>query len=89
MRHDLENILGKELRFLAIKTRNHLGITQKEMGMRLHMSESSYSDIETGRSSCGALTEILLLDMQDDPRIFLQKLTRKFAEWYEKEMQSI
>ena len=89
MRHDLENILGEELRFLAIETRDRLKITQREMGKRLHMSESSYSDIETGRSFCGALTEALLLDMQDDPKAFLQKVTWRFAEWCETEMQSI
>lgn len=89
MRHALENILGEEFRFLAIETRDRLALTQKEMGNRLHMSESSYSDIETGKCTCGALTEALLLDMQDDPKTFLQGVTKKFAEWCEKEMQSV
>lgn len=89
MRRNLENILGEELRFLAIETRERLGITQKRMGETLHMSESSYSDIETGRSSCGALTEALLLDMQDDPKMFLRKVRQKIVEWYEREMQSV
>ncbi len=89
MRHELEKILAKELRFLAIETRERLKLTQKEMGKRLHMSESAYSDIETGRSTCGALTEALLLNMQDDPAAFLQKVSKKFAEWYEKEMQPV
>ena len=85
----MESILGEEFRFLAIETRERLGITQREMGERLHMSESSYSDIETGRSFCGALTEALLLNMQEEPKVFLQKVKKKFAEWYEKEMQYI
>lgn len=89
MRHELEEILGEELRFLAIMTRDRLDLTQKEMGRRLHMSESSYSDIETGRYDCGALTEALLLNLQDDPRDFLQKVAKKFEEIYEKEMQRV
>lgn len=89
MRHDLEKILGTELRFLAIKTRNQLKLTQKEMGIKLHMSESSYSDIETGRTTCGTLTTVLLLDMQDDPKIFLKQLNKEFSSWYEKELQLV
>ena len=83
MRRELEAILGGELRFLAIETRERLSLTQREMGQLLEMSESSYSDIETGKSKCGALTSILILDMQDDPSKFLQNVKRKFAEWYE------
>lgn len=89
MRHDLEKILGTELRFLAIKTRDQLNLTQKEMGKRLQMSESSYSDIETGRTTCGTLTTVLLLEMQDDPEIFLNQLNKEFASWYEKEWQPV
>ena len=88
MRREISNILAKELRLLAIETRARLGLTQKEMGERLLMSESSYSDIETGKSACGALTEALLLDMQDDPKTVLHRVTQKIAEWYEKEMQT-
>lgn len=89
MRHKLETILGEELRFLAIETRDRLGITQKEMGRRLQMSESSYSDIETGKSKCSTLTATLLLDMQEDPRCFLKEVERKFNNWYEAEMSAI
>ena len=89
MRQELEKILQEELRFLAISTRNHLNLTQKEMGKRLHMSESSYSDIETGKSMCSTLTAFLLLDMQNDPSKFIKKTAIRFAEWYEKEMQPI
>ncbi len=87
MRHELSIILGEELRFLAIETRERLALTQKEMGERLYMSESSYSDIETGRSHCGMLTAVLLLDMQNDPKAFLEKLEGKIALQYEKEIQ--
>lgn len=89
MRHELNIILGEELRFLAIRTRARLELTQKEMGERLYMSESSYSDIETGRTHCGMLTAVLLLDMQENPKEFLQQTERKIAEWYAKEMQSV
>lgn len=89
MRYEMNKILGEELRFLAIETRDRLNLTQKEMGKRLQMSESSYSDIETGRTACSALTETLLLNMQDDPRVFLQKVALAFEMWYEKEMQPV
>lgn len=87
MREEYERILGEELRYLAIETRDRLGLTQKEMGMRLQMCESSYSDIETGRSACGALTEILLLSMQDDPKDFLDRVMAKFLKCYEQAME--
>lgn len=53
------------------------------------MSESSYSDIETGRTTCGALTEALLLNMQDDPGAFLQEVTARFKDGYEQEKQPV
>jgi len=89
MRQEFKKILGYELRFLAIETRDKLNLTQKEMGIKLHMSESSYSDLENGRFVCGALTTILLLNMQEDPNAFLKKTNEKFAKWYENEMQEI
>ena len=89
MRRELEKVLGGELRFLAIETRERLSLTQREMGRLLEMSESSYSDIETGKNKCGALTSILILDMQDDPSEFLERLKTKFAERYGTETQLI
>lgn len=89
MRYELEKILGEELRYLAIETRERLHLTQKEMGKRLHMSESSYSDIETGKFKCSTLTAILLLDMQDDPEVFIDRVMDRFAKWYEEEMQPV
>ena len=84
-REELHLILGEELRSLAIETREYLGYTQQKMGEKLYMSESSYSDIETGRCYCGMTTTILLLEMQEDPGIFLRKAERKIAMWYEQE----
>ena len=84
-----ETILGEEFRFLAIKTRERLQLTQREMGDRLQMSENSYSDIERGVYHCSALTAILLLNMQNDPNCFLNTVTQKFEEWYEREMTTV
>jgi len=88
MRHEKEKLLKEELRILAITTRDRLGLTQKEMGRRLAMSESCYSDIETGRAMCSTLTAVILLDMQDDPKRFLFSVEAKFNEQYEKEMKA-
>ena len=90
IRRDLKTILGEELRFLAIKTRERLNLTQKEMGERLQMSYSNYSDIETGQiDCCSILTAILLLSMQDDPNIFINDVNIKFQRWYDREMQPV
>ena len=89
IRDDLTQILGEELRFLAIKKRERLNLTQKEMSEMLHMSESSYSDIETGKSNCGTLTTILLLSIQEDPTHFLSTVNTAFQKWYAKEMMPV
>ena len=89
IRDDLTQILGEELRFLAIKTRDRLNLTQKEMSEILHMSESSYSDIETGKSNCGTLTTVLLLSIQEDPTHFLNTVNVEFQKWYAKEMMPV
>lgn len=89
MRQEKQEILKEELRVLAIVTRDRLGLTQREMGTQLAMSESCYSDIETGRTMCGTLTAVLLLEMQEDPKSFLLSLHRKFEEKYVKGMQAI
>ncbi len=89
IREDLETILGEEFRFLAIKTRERLKLTQKEMSDRLQMSDSSYSDIERGINNPSTLTAVLLLNMQDDPNRFLNTVNEKFREWYEREMMTV
>ncbi len=89
IREDLETILGEEFRFLAIKTRERLKLTQKEMSDRLQMSDSSYSDIERGINNPSALTAVLLLNMQEDPHFFLNTVNEKFQEWYEREMMTV
>ena len=89
MRQELYNAFGEDLRILAIQTRDRFGLTQKEMGEKLCMSESSYSDIETGRSYCSMPTAILLLDMQEKPKIFLQKSVAKATKQKKKELLPI
>ena len=89
IREDLETILGEEFRFLAIKTRERLKLTQKEMSDRLQMSDSSYSDIERGINNPSALTAELLLNMQEDPNFFLNTVNEKFQKWYEREMMTV
>jgi len=89
IRDDLKHILGEELRFLAIKTRERLNLTQKEMSEILQMSESSYSDIETGKNNCGALTAVLLLNIQENPKDFLEAVIEEFQKWYDKERMPI
>lgn len=81
MRQDLEKILGEEIRYLAIETRDRLGFTQKEMGEELHMGEGSYSELERGETICAsALTATLLLNMQEDPRVFLNHVAKLYEE---------
>ena len=81
MRKEFEKIVGKELRCLAIETRDLLALTQKEMGELLEMGESSYSDIETGETICAStLTTILLLIVQNDPNAFLNRVASHIKE---------
>lgn len=89
IRDDLEIILAEEFRFLAIKTRERLHLTQREMSDRLQMSESSYSDIERGINNPSALTAVLLLNMQEAPNRLLNTVRGNFREWYEREMVTV
>lgn len=89
MRKEIRKIFGAELRYLAIETRERLGITQNEMGERVCMSESSYSDIERGKNRCSMLTAVLLLEMQSDFEGFVRKCVKKAIGKNTKEMQTI
>ena len=81
MRQEFEKILGEELRYLAIETRERLGLTQREMGEELQMGEGSYSELERGETFCAsALTAILLLKMQDTPNGFLNRVAKRYEE---------
>lgn len=89
MRDKIEQMLKQELRLIALKTRNHLALTQKQMSELLFMNEKSYSDIETGVYMCGTLTCIILIMMQEDPNAFLQNLRQKIDKVYDEEMQVV
>lgn len=81
MRQNFEKILGEELRYLAIKTRERFNPTQKEMNEQPQMDESSYSDIETGETICAsALTETLLLCMHNNSNEFLNRISERFEK---------
>ncbi len=83
----MSNVLGELYRYLAIETRDHLDLSQEEMGEVLYMSASSYSDIETGVTNCvGTLTATRLLNLQEDPTIFLKKAEQAISEYIEGEM---
>lgn len=85
MRNKMEAVLKESFRELALKTRDKCNLTQKKMAEGLVMSETSYSDIETGTNMCGTLTAILLLIKQPNPEEFLRELLKKFEILYEKE----
>ena len=54
------------------------------MAERLMMSESSYSDIETGKAMCGTLTAVLLLAALEAPQPYLEGIVGLLRESYEK-----
>ena len=89
MRQEMEALLKEELRVLAIRTRDRLGYKQKRMAEALVMSDSSYSDIETGEYMCGTLTAVLLLIAQPDPNRYLRNLERKLQELYDQVEQPV
>ena len=84
MRDEMEEFLKGELRILATRTRDRLNYKQKKMAEALVMSDSSYSDIETGEYMCGTLTAILLLMAQPDPNEYLKTLEGKFQGLYDR-----
>ena len=89
MREEKESLLKAELRVLAIKTRERLNLTQKEMARKLEMCERSYVDIESGVNMCGTLTFVLLLIEQEDPIAYIQELKFKLESLYELAMQTV
>ncbi len=81
----MEETLKEELRFLALNTRDQLDLTQSKMAEKLVMSVNSYSDIETGAHMCGALTTVLLLAEQEDPKSILQEFKEKLDKFRKKD----
>ena len=85
MRSDMESLLKREFRSLALRTREEPGLTQSGMAHTLCMSTGSYSEIEAGVSCVGLLTGILLLSGQKDPAMFLEHLKEVLRPLYEEE----
>lgn len=85
IREKMEKLLKKELRFLALRTRAELNLTQNKMGERYAMSGDSFSSIETGEYMCGSLTAILLLNDQRDPAKVLREIVEKLEKIREEE----
>ena len=58
-----------------ILARDNLGVTQEKMAHRLSMAPRTFSDLERGRSGCGALTLVLfMIYICKDPIEFLEEL---------------
>ena len=63
----------------VVRCRGQLGISQEEMAHRLVMSVRTYSDIELGKSCCGALTlSLFLIYICVDSKLFLAELQNAF-----------
>ncbi len=78
--------LRAEMRVLAIRTREKLHLTQRQMAELLIISESSYSDIETGHSGCCSLTLMRLLALQEKPTDFIRDINAKLEQIYTQEV---
>lgn len=89
MRQEKEQIIKNTFRTLALKTRDRLKLTQKEMAARLDMCERSYFDIEAGKTKCGTLIVLLLLMELEEPRTLLCKLKLAFNTEYERQMMAV
>jgi len=62
-----------------VRTRTALSFTQSQMAERLAMDDRSYSDLDRGRSSCGAITlALFLIYCCGDPLGFLGELKHAF-----------
>ena len=84
MRSKMEEELKKAFRDAVLKLRYERGLTQAKMAEALVMSERSYEDIEAGRTSCGALTSVLVLMKIEDKDSFLSDLNEKLENAYSK-----
>ena len=79
-REQMEHLMKHELHTMLLRTRQNLDLTQNKMAEHYVMSNTSYSELERGKTSCGTLTMLLLLNDQEDPRATLQNLVKKLYE---------
>ena len=80
LRDQMGQIMKHELHTMLLRTRQHMDLTQTKMAEHYVMSNTSYSDLERGKTSCGTLTMLLLLNDQEDPGAALQNLVNKICE---------
>lgn len=73
-RRQMQETLKQNLHVLLLRTRDQMGLKQHEMAEHYAMSNTSYSDLERGKTSCGTLTVLLLLHDQDDPKAVIDTL---------------
>lgn len=75
MRHHRQRVLKDFFNSRLILARDNLGVTQEEMAHRLNMAPRTFSDLERGKNSCGALTLVLfMIYICKDPMEFLEEL---------------
>ncbi len=75
MRNQRQRVLNDFFNSELILERDHLGITQEEMAHRLSMATRTFSELERGKNSCGALTlALFMIYICRDPMKFLENL---------------
>lgn len=79
MRRTYHTILKERFHRRLWYERIRLDWTQAEMAEQLHMDERSYSDLDTGKSCCSAVTLVLfLVYVCEDVALFLEELRNAF-----------
>ena len=79
MRKTYHAILKERFHISLFQERKRLEWTQSEMAERLYMDDRSYSDLDTGKSCCSAVTlALFLVYVCDDVSHFLEELRNAF-----------
>ncbi len=81
MRTVYVEVLKTEFRNHVMIRREELNLSQAKMSELLEISERAYSDIESGKSCCSALTLALyLIYCCDDVQGFIDELKARFEK---------
>ncbi len=79
MRKTYHQILKDRFHIRLIRARVRLEMTQAQMAERLYMDERSYSDLDTGKSCCSAVTlALFLVYVCEDVNGFMEELRHAF-----------
>lgn len=79
MRKTYHTILKAQFHAQLIRARVRLDLTQAEMAERLYMDDRSYSDLDTGKSCCSAVTlALFLVYICEDIESFVEDLRHAF-----------